>query len=300
GERHHGLSYLVNNYRVTNYLGEHLELDTPVTLKGFMYMKPGMRLRLPADLGFELEAGYKLKENRGRILTPLIEKDGLYAFAMKMKIRKHPKRFLALEYTLDGKSGDWSVFPEKWLFPESNEELLALARASVAALAIPFPRTGNPTISISDNNFSPLTWKRSSWDSVAGGSKWLFEDGVFYMHNKEEADQKIVKLVTIKPNQTLKFDAEIKTRNVQGGNAGAFICILDTYWDSAMIKNTSDWQLVELVVVNTTAEEKQIPFCLRLGHYGALVTGEAWFRNVTVYPTKVNQWQKFDIIHYLK
>ena len=110
-------------------------------------------------------------------------------------------------------------------------------------------------------------------------------------------------LLTLAPRMLCclqRFEAEIKTRDVKGGNAGAFICILDTYWDSKQIKNTTDWQLVELVVVNTSSEEKQIPFCLRLGHYGALVTGEAWFRNVTVYPTKINQWQKFDIIHYLK
>lgn len=157
-----------------------------------------------------------------------------------------------------------------------------------------------PTISLTDDTFSLLTWKRSSWDSVAGGSEWGFEDNIFHLTNSKDADQKIVKLVTIEPNQTLKFEAEIKTSNVRGGNAGAFICILDTYWDSEMIRGTTDWQLVELVIVNDTAEEKQIPFCLRLGHYGALVSGEAWFRNVTFYPIQKKQWDKFDIIHRLK
>ncbi len=299
-EVHHGLSYLVNNYRVTNYLGEHLELNTPITINGFLYLKPGINLRIPSDLGFELEGKYKFRQNNGLIITPLIEKDGLYAFTIKMKVLKHPKRFLSLEYTQGGNKESWNVFPEKWLFPASNDDLLAMARESADSLVTPFPKIGNPTISLTDDTFSLVTWKRHSWDSVAGSSEWGFEDGVFYMNNKKDADQKIIKLVTIKPNQTLKFEAEIKTRDIKGGNAGAFICILDTYWDSKMVRNTTDWQLVELVVVNTTSEEKQIPFCLRLGHYGALVTGEAWFRNVTVYPTKINQWQKFELIHYLK
>lgn len=299
-EIHHGLSYLVNNYRVTNYLGENLEFGTPVTINGFLYLKPDMNLRVPSDLGFELEAKYRVRQNAGLIITPLIEEDGLYAFSIKMNILKHPSRFLTLEYTQAGNEDSWKVFPEQWLFPASNPDFLDMARKSADSLAKPFPKTGNPIMSLTDDTFSLVTWKRSSWDSVAGGSEWGFEDNIFHLKNTKDADQKIVKLVTIKPGQALKFEAEIKTDNVRGGNAGAFVCILDTYWDSEKIRGTTDWQLVELVIVNDTSEEKQIPFCLRLGHYGALVSGEAWFRNVTVYPTQIKQWDKIKYIHRLK
>jgi hypothetical protein len=123
---------------------------------------------------------------------------------------------------------------------------------------------------------------------------------MFHLVNAKDADQKIIKLVTIEPGQALKFQAEIRTRHVKGSSAGAFICIMDTYWDSQMVRGTSDWQSVQLIIVNDTSERREIPFCLRLGHYGALVSGEAWFRNVAVYPTEINQWQDFEIIHRLK
>ena len=120
------------------------------------------------------------------------------------------------------------------------------------------------------------------------------------MVNVKEADQKIIKQVTIEPGQALKFEAEIKTHDVRGSRAGAFICIMDTYWDSQMVRGTSDWQSVQLIVVNETSESTEMPFCLRLGHYGATVSGEAWFRNVTAYPVEIDKWQGFEVIHRLK
>ena len=119
------------------------------------------------------------------------------------------------------------------------------------------------------------------------------------MQNTKPADQKIVKLIPIEPGQVLKFEAEIRTENVIG-ESGAFICILGEYRDSRMIRDTQNWQLVELVIVNTTAERKEIPFCLRLGHYGKTVTGKAWFRKVSAYPVKIHQWQDVDMIYYLE
>ncbi len=104
--------------------------------------------------------------------------------------------------------------------------------------------------------------------------------------------------ITIEPGQAIKFEAEIRTETVEG-TSGAFIGILDTDSDSRRITNTHDWQLVEIVIVNSSARRQKVPFCLRLGHYGATVTGKAWFRNIAAYPVKINHWQDINIIHFL-
>jgi uncharacterized membrane protein len=291
---HHGLSYLINNYRITNYLGEELEFDQTITLKGFLYCKPGMELRVPSDVELMLDCTFKLENG---IVTPQIARDGLFGFSVNMVIHRHRKRFIALEFTQNNDT--WGVFPETWIFPENTPEMLTLARAYNQVVESPFLQIGNPTIHISDKTPSVATWKQSSWESEKGCSEWQFEDGVFFMQNTKPADQKIVKLIPIEPGQVLKFEAEIRTENVIG-ESGAFICILGEYRDSRMIRDTQNWQLVELVIVNTTAERKEIPFCLRLGHYGKTVTGKAWFRKVSAYPVKIHQWQDVDMIYYLE
>ena len=182
----------------------------------------------------------------------------------------------------------------------SKFSVLHLESAAVNSLVTPFPAVGGPIFSSTDDRVRGRTWKRHSWDSVEGGSEWQIKDNEFHLVNTKDADQKLIRRVTIEPGQALKFEAEIKTRNVRGSRAGAFICIMDTYWDSHMVKGTTDWQPVQLIVANDTSESREIPFCLRLGHYGATVSGEAWFRNVTAYPVEIDKWQGFDTIHRLK
>jgi hypothetical protein len=93
------------------------------------------------------------------------------------------------------------------------------------------------------------------------------------------------------------ISGEIKTENVGNDKIGANISVMDDSIMSAELKGTTDWTHVNLYF-RVGKKGADIDVALRVGGFGSLNTGKAYFRNVSM--TKVdapppNAQQTFDL-----
>ena len=93
------------------------------------------------------------------------------------------------------------------------------------------------------------------------------------------------------------ISGEIKTENVGNDKIGANISVMDDSVMSAEIKGTTDWTHVNLYF-RVGKKGADIDVALRVGGFGSLNTGKAYYRNVTM--TRVdapppNAQQTFDL-----
>lgn len=98
--------------------------------------------------------------------------------------------------------------------------------------------------------------------------------------NNSENDARFIQTVKVKGNTVYKFSCYVKTDNVVGG-AGANIGFEDITDHSESVTGTSDWKLIE-ITGKTGDKQKEITVGLRLGGFGAISTGTAWFDDFRV------------------
>lgn len=123
-------------------------------------------------------------------------------------------------------------------------------------------------------------WYYESWleggdETIAGVDESGVEGACAHIASQEANDARFCQTITVEPNSYYNFSCFIKTANIEGG-AGANISVLDTFAASYGLLGTNDWQYVEFVG-QTGAKQTQLTVCIRLGGYGALSSGEAWF-----------------------
>lgn len=94
-------------------------------------------------------------------------------------------------------------------------------------------------------------------------------------------DARLLQQLKVKPNAYYKLTCRVRTENVVDG-AGANISVNGSLARSEGIFGTSvGWVEVELVG-KTGRGQKELAVCVRLGGYGALSEGSAWFDDVRV------------------
>lgn len=87
--------------------------------------------------------------------------------------------------------------------------------------------------------------------------------------------------IPVAENSNYRISCELHTQDVSGGG-GANVSVVGSLAASEPVVGTSNgWQQVELVG-KTGADQEEMTICIRLGGYGALCSGTAWFRNVEV------------------
>ncbi|MBS7262581.1 MAG: glycosyltransferase family 39 protein [Eubacteriales bacterium] len=94
-----------------------------------------------------------------------------------------------------------------------------------------------------------------------------------------ENDARYEKLVSVRPNTLYRISAYIKTEGVVG--TGANLSALETWACSDYVTGDSDWRYVEFYG-KTDADTKEVIVALRLGYYGGLTSGTAYFDDVTM------------------
>jgi hypothetical protein len=101
-------------------------------------------------------------------------------------------------------------------------------------------------------------------------------------------DGALVQAVTLKPHTRYRLEGWIKTRSVEKPNIpkqrqgpeGASLTVMGNYQKTPSVLGTSDWTHVHMEFV--TDAKTDYKFGCRLGHYGKLVTGTAWYADVSL------------------
>jgi hypothetical protein len=165
---------------------------------------------------------------------------------------------------------------------------LGLAGSALAASA-ELAQNGDFEV-LSDEGLLPAGWFFEAW--LADGSETLVESAempgkgsAVHIANYVENDSRLCISIDCEPETVYKLTCDIKTENAEGG-AGANISVVDSLAASTSVLGTTDWQRVELIG-KTGSGQKKLTVAVRLGGYGALSLGEAWFDHVSV--TKITE-----------
>lgn len=105
----------------------------------------------------------------------------------------------------------------------------------------------------------------------------------------EATDSSVTQILDLKPNKRYRLSGWVKTQNIvkpaiasqRPGDEGASIGILAAYEKSRSVLATQDWTYVSMDFT-TTKEKTHIRLGPRLGHHGKLVTGTAWFAEMSL------------------
>lgn len=135
----------------------------------------------------------------------------------------------------------------------------------------------------------PDEWTRGMWVNTLGASYLeLAEDtphtgqiGVL-VENVQENDARFEQTLSVKPQTIYKLTAYVMAEDVNPEAKGANISFADVYGTSRELYDTNgEWE--ELTIYGRTGKgQKQLTVMLRVGGYGSLNTGRAWFDDVSL------------------
>ncbi|QLG89695.1 phospholipid carrier-dependent glycosyltransferase [Chitinibacter bivalviorum] len=127
-------------------------------------------------------------------------------------------------------------------------------------------------------------WTQGEPQSTAGRDETVFHSGKssLKMTLAQGDDGKLTQAIAVKPDTWYRVAAWVKTHGIPAdAKVGANLSIVDAMDTSADLKGDNDWQ--EIVAWGKTGpEQKEIKVALRLGFYGSLTTGTAWFDDISV------------------
>ena len=133
-----------------------------------------------------------------------------------------------------------------------------------------------------DSGGIPEGWFKEAWYEDGDTNIASVENGTAHIASfgNEGNDIRLCQTISVESGSYYKLSCMVKTSEVYGGN-GANISVNESLATSAGVYGTNDWQTIELVGV-TGSDQHELTVCVRLGGYGALSSGEAWFDNVSV------------------
>ena len=128
----------------------------------------------------------------------------------------------------------------------------------------------------------PKDWKFFSYNGDTSKSFAVVltdpdRGNVVKLVNNVEDDAHLVQTVKVKANTVYRFSVYAKTENVVGG-AGANIGLEDSICHTEPMLGTTGWTKLELVG-RTGSSQKTLAIGCRLGNFGAISTGAAYFSN---------------------
>lgn len=162
--------------------------------------------------------------------------------------------------------------------------LLILLCAS-AALADTALVTNGGFDEVSDDDGLPAEWYYEAWytEEDLGFARVDAQDGnnaVYIFCGSGGNDARLCQKLKVKANSYYKLTCRVKTEGVSGG-AGANLSVNGSLAKSEGVYGTSDgWTTLELVG-KTAKGQTELIVCVRIGGYGALSEGGAWFDDVT-------------------
>jgi len=181
---------------------------------------------------------------------------------------------------------------KKWIALIAAALALALA-AGCAVWLRPRERIDETKNLVANGGFEAGSGMPDGW--AAG--RWHWDEGVSYLalsddactggasicvENVEENDARFEQAVAVEPNAYYRISCMVKAEGCEIGRAGAGISVADTFISSEYAYDTAgEW--VPLVLYGRTgSDQKSITVMCRVGGYGSLNVGKAWFDDVEV------------------
>ena len=167
---------------------------------------------------------------------------------------------------------------------------LAAALATLAAV-VPQPSSVNRNLLIngslaSGSGIQPDEWRTEAWTNSpeAFGYTWNHPEaghpGELVVDNLKPNDGRWMQSLTLEPGWYY-LSAEIRTEKVGASETGASISVMDDGAMSPDIHGTTNWQKTGFYL-SVSAGGADIDVALRVGGFGSLNTGSAFFRHASV------------------
>ena len=138
-----------------------------------------------------------------------------------------------------------------------------------------------------DASGMPESWRQGMWFTDKGVSRlYLDSEGLdgssAVVFNSDANDARFEQTLSVEPDTLYRFSCMAKAEDCGSEGYGATISFKDTFSYSEPLYDTqSNWQ--EIVCYGRTgAEQTELTLFLRVGGYGMLNTGRAWFDDVAV------------------
>ncbi|MBQ3080070.1 MAG: phospholipid carrier-dependent glycosyltransferase [Clostridia bacterium] len=144
----------------------------------------------------------------------------------------------------------------------------------------------NASFSSFQKDGSPSSWYQDSWDATLSEYKIItHENGKqsAYIYNFSENDARWVQEVPVEANSFYKITCLVMAEDIKGSGRGATISIITnkSIHSDSLFDTNGEWK--ELVLYGKTGnKQKNILVAGRIGGYGAVATGKAWFTNFSV------------------
>lgn len=138
-------------------------------------------------------------------------------------------------------------------------------------------------LALSENGNLPLGWYYDAWGyyDTEYFVEYTQEYGtVVKLNNTSDNDARICQTVSVKPKSYYMFSCDIYGIEFDGG-AGASISVMDTMATSRKVLETNGFTRVEFIG-KTGKNQTELVIAMRIGGYGELTAGEAWFKNPSV------------------
>ena len=125
-------------------------------------------------------------------------------------------------------------------------------------------------------------WHEQAWYEGDAYGSVENRDGVVHISasGDEGNDIRLCRTMNVDKNSYYRISCAVKTADVYGG-AGANISIDGSLAASDGVYGQTDWQTVELIG-KTGKDQTELTVCVRVGGYGALSNGEAWFKDISM------------------
>ncbi len=100
--------------------------------------------------------------------------------------------------------------------------------------------------------------------------------------HRAPGDSRLVQPIVLEPGVVIKITAWVRAEQVDPVGKGVHLVLLDHYEaESEELHGTTEWQSLKFYVVNSEAVPKTVQLAARLGTWGSLVSGRAWFADIT-------------------
>lgn len=132
-----------------------------------------------------------------------------------------------------------------------------------------------------------VQWNTDAYKNYDEAVRFFLSDKEYYdgnysfgIANLMPNDSKIIQWVEVEPDSLYRLSCRIKAKNVAGDNIGANISVLGVKGSSKSVLDTKEeWEYVE-VYGKTGPAQNELAVVVRLGFYGSLVTGIAYFDDI--------------------
>lgn len=286
-----------SNYYFNNLLGESITASRPMALEIFGYFFVPVADKYAIRLTTGGEALIKIDD--------ILVKDGLWLtkgfHKYKIQYLNYVGRF-GLQFVLSPLNGDPYLVPDQHLRLRYNagqfQRILMESEKKRQQLELFLRRQPNR---MKNGGFEsvlgnvPLEWRIEGWQDKGAVCSYVVTSEVkkngryaAKIEHQGKADSRWVQEIWVKPNATYQISGWIKTENILREGTGAYIGVMNAPDQTKVLWGTNDWQRVEMVY--STDDQKSILLACRLGDYGAITRGTAYFDEIIIKEIEPIRW----------